>query len=464
MNDARFAEARHAYDAGDFRTAARLFIATAGDVTDGNGAAFHLAGNAQMRLRRYNDAIASYQRALADQVYDKRGAVLVNLAQAQSAVGEYAEAIASYEDALSDPGYKTPYKALQGLAGALLEVGRVEDAASAYRKSALDERNPDPGKALVNLGLCFMALGRPADAAEAYKAALGFDDYEGRGKALANLGQAQHAMVRNADAVKSFEKAVNLHGYALSSAALRDYEASRAAITPQPRVVEGWSTGEMEPVPGAPVDTQGWDIGELEALGGEASASNLAEAGPAGPAAPLDFDAFGPGAGVIDDDSEVSAFLERTEEEMRDTDREARREARIARRGSRNPWKVVGVVVLVVAAIAIPLALLYQAGYGWPSQSGTVGGLLDARSSGKAVDTYWIAVPEKDLAKEMAKIPPLKSYTVDGVERESGVSTVTVTVTPKTGAPLRYAISLQREGVGWKVTGVENDWRATGSP
>jgi len=73
-------------------------------------------------------------------------------------------------------------------------------------------------------------------------------------------------------------------------------------------------------------------------------------------------------------------------------------------------------------------------------------------------------VPQKDLAKEMAKIPPLKSYTIDSVDRSSQTSTVTVTVTPQKGAPLRYTISLEREGAGWKVTGVENDWRATGSP
>ena len=463
MNDARFTEARQAYDAGDFRTAAKLFIASAGDVTDGNGAAFHLAGNAQMRLRRYNDAIASYQRALADPIYDKRGAVLVNLAQAQGAVGDYADAISSFEAALADPGYKTPHKALQGLASALLEVGRIEDAASAYRKAALDEHNPDPGKALVNLGLCFMALGRPADAAEAYKAALGFDDYEGRGKALANLGQAQHAMGRNADAVKSFEKAVNLHGYALSSAALRDYDAALTAITP-PRQVEGWSTGEMPAVSEVPSDVRGWDAGELEALVEEDEEPAPVAYSAAAAATPIDFDSLGPGAGVIDDEREVSAFLERTDEEMRDRDREVRREARLVRRESRNPWKIVAIVALVIAAVTIPLVLIYQSGYGWPTQSGTVGGLLDARSSGKAVEGYWIAVPQKDLAKEMAKIPPLKSYTIDSVDRSSQTSTVTVTVTPQKGAPLRYTISLEREGAGWKVTGVENDWRATGSP
>lgn len=458
MDDARYAEARQAYDLGDFRTAAKLFVAAAGDVPDGNGVAFHLAGNSLMRLRRYGDAVTMYDRALADEVYDKRGAVLVNRAQAEGALGEYAEAVASYEAALADPGYATAYKALQGMAGALLEMGRVEDAASAYRKAALDERNPNPGKALVNLGLCFMALGRPADAAEAYKAALGFDDYDGRGKALANLGQAQHAMGRNADAVKSFEKAVNLHAYPLSAAAVADYEASLAAITPRSReVVDGWATGEMPPVtePKAP---GGWETDELIELGPEPAAADLDAAG----AVLVDFDTMGPGAGVVDDDAEVSAFLDRTDDDMKVRDREQRRFERAARREARNPWKIALVAVAVVVAIVVPLALLYSAGYGWPTQSGTASALLDAHGAGEAVDVYWVAVPERDVAKEMAKIPPFKAYTIDDVERGSTASTVTVTVTPEKGAPLHYGIGMQREGAGWRVIGIENDWDAGG--
>ena len=56
----------------------------------------------------------------------------------------------------------------------------------------------------------------------------------------------------------------------------------------------------------------------------------------------------------------------------------------------------------------------------------------------------------------------MTSFTVDSVRRGSTTSTASVTVTPEGGAPLHYQISLQREGVGWKVTGIENDWEASG--
>jgi hypothetical protein len=73
-----------------------------------------------------------------------------------------------------------------------------------------------------------------------------------------------------------------------------------------------------------------------------------------------------------------------------------------------------------------------------------------------------VAVPGKDIAREMAKIPPVKGFAVDDVSSNSRVAVVRVTVTPQQGAALRYVMTLAREGVGWKVTGIENDWRSSG--
>ena len=78
------------------------------------------------------------------------------------------------------------------------------------------------------------------------------------------------------------------------------------------------------------------------------------------------------------------------------------------------------------------------------------------------VDGYWVAVPSADVDKEMAKLPPVKEYEIAAIERSPGSLERDVTVTPENGAPLRYEITLAREGVGWKVTGIENDWRSTG--
>lgn len=437
MDSNRFQEAQAAYDAGDYRSAAKQFLAAAGRGAEGNGRAYHMAGNALCRLRRFHDAVTVYGHALRDPLYERRGAVQANLGAAYVALGDYAEAAAAYEAALAEPDYTTAYKALQGLAGALLERGKVEDAAVNYRKAALDESNPDPGKALVNLGLCFMALGRPSDAVEAYKAALGFEEYKGRGKALSNLGQAYTTLGQYQDAVKAFEKATQLHGYELSAAARASYDAALQSLSDDRETVDGWETGELKPVPVAAPPIMGAD---------DSLASKPSE-----------------GATVVQfgDEAAVSDFFSMTEDQMLARDREERRAARRAagpRAGIRT--------FIIVAVVALLLGGLvgggYALGFGWPTQSATVTGMLGAYGNGGPTEKYWVASGAAGVAREMAKVPPVQAFTIDGIQRASRTSLVLVTVTPKSGAPLHYRVTLAREGVGWKVTGIENDWRSTG--
>lgn len=438
MDQARYEEGQAAYAAKDYRAAAKAFLSAAGR-GEGSGPAYHMAGNSLVRLRRYSDAVTVYRHALNDETYDKRSAVYANLGAAHVALGEYAEAVRSYEAALEDPEYTAQYRALQGKAGALFEMGRVEDAAMAYRQAALDGDNPDPGKALNNLGLCFMAMERPTDAVEAYRAALGFDSYSGRGRALANLGMAYHSIDRHEDAVKSFEKAIELHGHELSDTARLAYVSSREKLTSpaQREVIEGWSTGEMPPVIDAAVDE------EPEAPPAQASP---------------DATTSMPHPGGED----VESFFTMTDEEMRQRDRAARRSARAGQQGGRNLWSILAGVVIAVAIVAGLLVALFMWGFGYPTQRMTVSGMLEARAAGDPVAQYWVAVPTADIDKEMAKLPPMADFVIDSVERSPRTSRVVVTVTPESGSPLSYEISLSREGVGWKVTGVENDWRSTG--
>jgi tetratricopeptide (TPR) repeat protein len=441
VDQARFEEGQAAYAAKDYRAAAKAFLSAAGR-GEGSGAAYHMAGNSLVRLRRFSDAVTVYRHALNDESYDKHSAVQVNLGAAHVALGEYAEALRSYEAALEDPEYAAQYRALQGKAGALFEMGRVEDAAMAYRQAALDSENPDPGKALNNLGFCFMAMDRPTDAVEAYRAALGFDSYSGRGRALANLGMAYHLIDCHEDAVKSFEKATELHGYELSDTARLAYVTSREkSSSPSEReVVEGWSTGEMPPAMESAVEAET----EPEA---------------AQPLPPADATTSMPHPGGDD----VDSFFNMTDQEMRERDREARRTERQMRQGGRGgAWSVIASVVVAVAIIAGLLVALFMWGFGYPTQRMTVSGMLEARASGDPVAQYWVAVPTADIDKEMAKLPPMTEFAIENVERSPRTSQVVVTVTPESGAPLSYQISLAREGVGWKVTGVENDWRSTG--
>ena len=440
MDEARFQEGQAAYAAKDYRAAAKAFLAAA-DRGEGSGVAYHMAGNALVRLRRFSDAATVYRQALADETYPKRGAVSANLGAALVALGEYAEAVRVYDRALEEPDYTGQYRALQGKAGALFEMGRAEDAAVAYRQAALDGDNPDPGKALNNLGLCFMAMNRPTDAVEAYRAALGFDSYTGRGRALANLGVAYHTIGRHDDAVKSFEKATEMHGHELSHAAREAYAASQAALrTPREReIVEGWSTGEITPAMTVPSDDPSATAGPPPGVMPDATTSM-----------------------PHPDADDVSAFFQMTDAQMRERDRQARRTERELRKSGSSPWPAVAAVVIVALVVVGLVAALFALGIGYPTQRMTVSGMLEARAAGDPVAGYWVAVPTSDVDREMAKLPPMTSFAINDVQRSPRTSLVTVTVTPESGAPLMYEVTLAREGVGWKVTGVENDWRSTG--
>jgi tetratricopeptide (TPR) repeat protein len=446
VDDALFRDAKQAYDAGDYRAAAKGFLAAAGRGVEGNGAAYHMAGNSLMRLRRHADAITVYGHALKDALYDRRGAVLVNLAAAHVAAGDYAEAVEEYRRAADEPDYPARYKALQGMAGALVEMGHYEQAAVAYRQAALDGDNPDPGKALNSLGLCLMALGRPGDAVEAYKAALGFENYAGRGKALANLGIAFNALGEHREAVKAFEKATGLHGHALAPSAAAALEASRSATpVPERQVVEGWATGEIPSVDdGASLMTPSDITTAFDAVPAKSDLSATGEL--FGDQPPLDTE-----------------FFTRTDQEMKEVDRVARRDERNARRAERNPWQLPATIVTGVLVIAAFVAAVYFSGYGFPTQSMAVDGLLEARAEGEPVEGYWVAVPSGDVDKEMSKVPAMiDTHRIGGVERAARTSKVAVTVTPSEGAPLRYTVTLSREGFGWKVSGIENDWSTAG--
>ena len=420
MDDARFQLGVEAYEAGDYRVAAREFLgATNGN---GDGLAYHHAGNSLMRLKRFDDAVAVYTKALNDDAYERRSVVYANLGAALVSAKKREEAIEAYRKALDDPAYDARYKALQGMAGALVESGSVAEAAEAYRMAALDGANPDPGKALNNLGLTFMRLGRPQDAVEAYRASVDMEHYAGRGRACANLGMAYVALGMHDKAIRAFDRAQSELGYVLPQPAIAAMEASRAALEAPDEIVEGWRTGELPPLDMTPKRDRSEELEEPD-----------------------------------------SAFFTRTDNDMRVADKAARKRERVDRRAAHSIWVTVALWGAVAVIIGGGLAFAWLAGLGYPTQSMTVSGLLDAHGAGEAVSEFWVAVPTADVEKEMGNLPvDFQSYELGAIERSAKTSKVEVTVMLDTGAPLTYQVLMVREGVGWKVNGVTNDWRSTG--
>ncbi|MHB1323168.1 MAG: tetratricopeptide repeat protein [Coriobacteriia bacterium] len=420
MEQTHLEAAEAAYAAGDWTTAAREYLAAAGGEIEGGGYAFHRAGNALVRLKRFDDAVSVYERALRDTGYGELSTVSANLGTAKAALGVHSEAAEAFRMALASPEYEARYKALQGLGGACYQMGRIDDAADAYRQAALDSANPDPGRALNNLGLCFMALERPEDAVEAYRAGVDLEGYKGRGRVAANLGVAYATLGRHEKAVASFERARDEFGFELSASMDAAYRASLEASAGPPERVEGRLAGEMSSTP---------------------------------PAAPLET-AFPP-----ESEDEQSRFFTITDEEMRRVDREARRRERLEREPKRPLWMTVLIWTAVAVAVAGGVLAGYLFGYGYPTQKMTVHGVLEAYADGDDVASYWVAVPATDVGRAMSALPPRwESYSVGAVERSARTSTVDVTVTLERGGVVTYEFSLAREGVGWKVNGVSTSF------
>jgi tetratricopeptide (TPR) repeat protein len=448
-----------AYAAGDWRGAAREYLAAVHECgPEGTGRAYHMAGNALVRLRRNGDASTVYGHALKDPSYDKRGAVLANLGAALAADAHYSDAVESFRSALAEPGYDAPWKAQQGLAGALYDMGRYEEACQEYRGAAWNKANPDPGRALNNLGLCYMKLGRPEEAVEPYRTAIATESYAAKGRASANLGLAYAAMGFSDEAVRAFETARDTHGHALTGAALAAYGAAKTAVGPEPDPATDPAPAPGAEIPAVAVEptvetVEGWSTGEMPSA--VADAGHAAEAPPAaGPSAAAP--GRSPGSGG-------NAFFTRTEDEARDVGREAERVERRERLTGRSLAVRVGVALAVSLLAVGGLAAAWFTGVGYPTQSATVSGMLDAYKSGGGVASFWVAVPVADVKQEMRKLPArFESYSVAPMKATSLASTVRVTILLQKDASLRYDVSLVREGVGWKVNGISNAWTSTG--
>jgi Tfp pilus assembly protein PilF len=413
VDQSRLAAADAAYERGDWTTAAREYLAATEGQSAGSGYAFHRAGNSLMKLKRVDDACAVYERALQDPEYADSATVACNLGTANAALGAFDKAAAAFRTVLADSSYGSRYRALQGLGGALYEMGRIDEAAEAYKGAAMDSANPDPGRALNNLGLCFMSLGRPEEAVEAYSAALAVPGYRGAGKAAANLGMAFAALGMHESAVASFERARDKFGHELSGSMDAAYRASLGSCA-APGRVEGWSTGEMPPV----ISTV-------------------------------------PGG----DEDDESQFFTITDAEMKSADREARKRERRVGKEARPAWVTALTWGGIVIAVAGALVAGYLFGLGYPTQHMTVQGMLESYRAGEEVQTYWVAVPSRDVEKAMSSLPTTwASYEITRVTRSARTSKADVTVVLEQGGTVAYEVALAREGVGWKVSGVSNSF------
>jgi len=163
---------------------------------------FSNLGNALLALKRFDEALASYGKALA--LKPDYADAFYNRGNALQELKRFDEALASYGKALEfQPGYP---EALNNRGNTLHALKRFEEAVANYRKALA--LKPDFPNALYNLGNALAELKRFGEAFASYNNALAL--YPGYAEAFNNRGLALRGLRQPSAALDSFDKALAL--------------------------------------------------------------------------------------------------------------------------------------------------------------------------------------------------------------------------------------------------------------
>jgi len=181
---------------------AEELIAKALQIAPKNPAALSNHGSALMKLNRLDDALASYDKAIALQsdfanAHYNRGKVLKELKR-------LAEAIKSYDQAIRlKPDYAEAYN---NRGTTFAELKRLGEAVSSYDEAI--RLKPNYANAYYNRGNALAELKRPGEAIKSYDQAIGLkSDYA---EAHNNRGNALKELKRLDEAIKSYDQAIRL--------------------------------------------------------------------------------------------------------------------------------------------------------------------------------------------------------------------------------------------------------------
>ncbi|MGI6045883.1 MAG: tetratricopeptide repeat protein [Eggerthellaceae bacterium] len=456
MNNEIFLKARGEYAAKNYEDALESFTECLQDESHPlepgeTGRLYHQIGNCLIKLKNPAEAIHAYTQAAADTDYDACGAVNYNLGMAYASLHDFEDAVERFEIAVSDAHYKTPYKAYTGMGNALLKLGKSAEAGVAFREAALDEANPDPTKALLNLGVCFMALGRPADAVASYESATQFDMHPDTANRLyANLGQAYVAIGQMQKAVDAFERAIADKTYFLSDSATIDYQTAITAVAQGtseitqiiPSVSPGASAPMAKPLDesqGGNVDISGLDVTTEDTdIYADQVGTYPSDAGY--------YDVAQQGT----DESDNQFFQNQDEEIAQWSENMLKQDKKQRHRGRKI---VVTIIVLLLILVGLG-AFFYTQGFGYPTQE-SVAQQIFADPQSAASNCFASSVSEEDATRMVSGVVTDDSITINGVDRSMNESTVYVTAQTQQGGDIQYRITMGRDLIGWKATGIE---------
>ena len=436
MNAQLLEQARAAYRAGEYSTAAQMFAASKRP-DEVSGEIDHLRGNSLMHLGLYADAAKAYTAALGDTAYGKRGALLTNQGKALAASGDLDGAVSCFNAATQDVTYATPYKAYVGLGSILRKSGRFAEAGTAFRQAAIDGANPAPASALAELGECFIELGRPEDAVESFRTAL---DYVGPRddphSINAALGQALSLSGRPADALDAFNRATSDGLYQLTDDQQNelahvhdalDAASARTAIT-----------ATNPAAPSADDDHEDVSVDPLDPLGK---------------------------SGQFMPDPSDTGFFTLSESDLIQQDR---KDQKVRRRRRHTGLKVFVVILVLLVILLGGGGFCYTQGFGVPSQESVINDLFIAVNEGntdKAKDCLAPALSDDAKTSLINSIPAGSTVKITGLDKSMSESTAVCEVSYSKGSSQKYTVKLVRSAnhIGWAVASVDFSFADTSS-
>jgi protein O-GlcNAc transferase len=161
--------------------------------------AFYNRGIVLWELRRPEDALASYDRAIS--LKPGYAMALNSRADALQSLRRFKEALADYDSVIAlMPSPETYVKR----ANTLVELQNFDEALTSYDQAI--SLKPDSASAYCNRGIALFELGRLAEALASYDKSI---ELKGdRAEAFNNRGNALRELKRNDDAIASYDKAI----------------------------------------------------------------------------------------------------------------------------------------------------------------------------------------------------------------------------------------------------------------
>jgi protein O-GlcNAc transferase len=210
-------------------------------------------GNVLQQLQRFEEALSSYDRALA--IRPDHAVALNNRGNSLQALGRFDDSLASYDRALALRPDNA--EALNNRGNSLMALNRLDEALSSFDR-ALTVR-PDLAEVLNNRGNALKALARFEEALSSYDQALAIRP--ALAEALDNRGNALQDLYRFEEALSSYDHALGIRpdfAEALANRGLCLYELGRVeesranydkAIALRPNFVQARFAASMVELP-----------------------------------------------------------------------------------------------------------------------------------------------------------------------------------------------------------------------